>query len=120
MTKEYLIKQLTNIENAKRINRDRVANVVLQNKELLPYLVEIMFTSETKLSIKAAWILEIVCEKNLSLIVPYLDFFTENIGNVKHDSAVRPASKICNFIAIAYSSKNDNLFKNSLTKKHID
>ncbi|MEX1383642.1 adenylosuccinate lyase [Lutibacter sp.] len=120
MSKNLLIKQLTNIENAKRINRERVAFLVLENTELITYLVEIMFASDSKISIKAAWILEIVCEKNLSFIGPHLDYFTENIGNLKHDSAVRPASKICNFIAIAYNSKKDILFKNFLTKTHID
>ena len=120
MTKQDLIQQLINIENAKRINRERVAYLVLDNKELFLYLIEIMFTTDTKISIKAAWVLEIVCEKNLSLIVPYLDYFTKNIGILKHDSAVRPASKICNFIAIEYTSKKDILFKNFLTKIHTD
>ena len=120
MIKKDLIKQLTNIENAKRVNRERVAFLVLENKDLVPFLIDIMFTSEAKIAIKASWVLEIVCQKKLSLIVPYLDYFTENIGNLKHDSAVRPASKICNFIAIVYTSKKDILFKNFLMKKHID
>lgn len=120
MTKQDLIQQLINIENAKRINRERVAYLVLDNTELFHYLLEIMFTTDTKISIKAAWVLEIVCEQNLSIIVPYLDYFVENIGILKHDSAVRPASKICNFIAIAYTSKKDILFKKFLSKNHID
>lgn len=120
MTKKFLIKQLTNIENAKRINRERVAYLVLENTELMPYLVEIMFASDSKISIKASWVLEIVCEKNLFFIAPHLDYFIENIGNLKHDSAVRPASKICNFIAIAYNSKKDDFFKTILKKNQID
>jgi len=120
LTKIFLIKQLTNIENAKRINRERVAYLVLENAELMPYLVEIMFASDSKISIKAAWVLEIVCEKNLFFIAPHLDYFIENIGNLKHDSAVRPASKICNFIAIAYNSKKDDFFKTILKKNQID
>ena len=120
MTKSFLIKQLINIENAKRINRERVAYLVLENTELLPHLVEIMFASDSKIAIKAAWVLEIICEMKLFLIVPHLDYFIANIGNLKHNSAVRPASKICNFIAIAYNSKKDDFFKTILTNNQID
>ena len=74
-----LQKELTNIKNAKRINRERVAYLALGNTELIQYLVEIMFASDSKTSIKAAWVLEIVCEKNLSFIAPYLDYFTETL-----------------------------------------
>jgi len=120
LTKIDLIKQLTNIKNAKRENRERVACFVLENTELIPYLIDIMFASETKIAIKAAWILEIVCEKKIDCITQHLNYFTNHIGNLKHDSAVRPASKICNFIAIEYNSKNDILFKKKLNKNHID
>lgn len=120
MNKTLFIKQLEAMQNAKRANRERVAYLVLEHIELLPFLIEMMFEVTTKRSIKAAWTLEIVCEKNLNLLIPYLDLFTNNISNLKLDSAVRPAAKVCNFIAIAYTSKNENAIKNSLTKKHID
>ena len=120
MTKIFLIKQLTNIENAKRINRERVVYLVLENAELMPYLVEIMFASDSKISIKAAWVLELVCEEKLEWIVPHLNYFTENIHTVLFDSVLRPVSKICNFLAIAYTSKNENLIKKCISTNHIE
>jgi hypothetical protein len=93
---------------------------VLEQPELMPFLIEILLDVNNKISIKAAWTLEIVCEQNLNLIIPYLDIFTANIGNLKFDSAVRPASKICNFLAIAYYSKNENLLQQYITKKQMD
>ncbi len=120
MNKSFLIQQLEAMQNAKRVNREHVANIVVENIELIPFLMELVFDVGNKLSIKAAWTLEIVCEQNLSLLVPYLDNFTKNIGSLIFDSAVRPASKICNFLAIAYNSRKDSLVKNSLTKEHLD
>lgn len=120
MNKTYLIKQLEDMQNAKRANREHVACLVLEHFELMPYLIEIVFEVENKLSIKAAWTLEIVCEKNLNLIIPYLDIFTATISSLKYDSAVRPAAKICNFMAIAFTSKHKNAIKNHFTKKHIN
>ena len=37
MNKDFLIVQLTNIENAKRTNRLRVTNLVIENNELFKY-----------------------------------------------------------------------------------
>lgn len=120
MNKEFLIEQLNNIENAKRVNRLKVSNLVLENEELFKPLLELTFEVENKLSIKAAWVLELVCIEKLDWLIRYLDFFTKNISLVKFDSSIRPASKICNFLAIAYNSKQRNLIKENLTKEHID
>lgn len=120
MTKEYLLLQLVGIENAKRENRIRVTEIVLKNNNLFPFLLEITFDVSNKVSVKAAWILELVCEKKISWLLPHLDYFTQNISKVTFDSAVRPISKICMFLAKAYSKRKEILFKNYLTKNYID
>lgn len=120
MNKDLFVKQIEQIENAKRVNRMRVANLVLDNPELFPFLLEISFEVANKLSIKAAWILELVCERKLDWLFPLLTYFTENLNLLKHDSAVRPASKICMFLAKAYTSKENSFIKETLTKNHID
>ncbi|MDV7188215.1 adenylosuccinate lyase [Lutibacter sp. TH_r2] len=120
MSKEFLINELENLGTALRINRDRVSNLVLENPNLLPYLIELIFEVNNKLSIKAAWVLELVCEKHIDWLAPYLDLFTSNIGKTYFESAVRPISKICNFLAIAYNSKTTNLIKKKLTNTHIE
>lgn len=119
MNKAFLIQQLYLIENAKRENRLRVANIVLKNKTLFKYLIELVFEIENKLSIKAAWVLEFVCAEKLDWLIPYLNYFTDSIKLVKFDSAVRPVSKICNFLAINYNSRKANFIKKNLTKQHI-
>jgi len=113
MTKEFLILQLNNIENAKRVNRLRVANLVIENPVVFKHLLAIAFEVNNKLSIKAAWVLEFVCEEKLDWLAPYLTYFTQNISHLKFDSAVRPVSKICGFIAKAYTSKTKPLWTKS-------
>lgn len=121
MNKAFLIEQLENIENAKRVNRERVANIVYEQPELITYLVDIVFQVDDKISIKAAWILEWVCiQKDLNYIIPYLDKFTQNIGSLSFDSAIRPCSKICEAIAKAYLNKEESAIKKSLNASHID
>jgi hypothetical protein len=119
-SKTYLINQLTAMENAKRVNRLRVANLVLENQSLFKHLLDLTFEINNKLSIRAAWVLEFVCEKKLDWLAPYLNYFTKNIGLLKFDSAVRPASKICEFLAKAYTSNDTSFIQSQLKTNHIN
>ncbi|MEN8857494.1 MAG: adenylosuccinate lyase [Flavobacteriaceae bacterium] len=120
MDSEYLIQELNNIEIAKRDNRQRVANIVSERPELIGLLVKTTFKVDDKISVRAAWILEWICtHNNLILILPYLDEFTSNIKHLKFDSAIRPCAKICEHLAIAFTSKKENLVKQQLKEKKI-
>jgi len=121
MSKEYLIQELNNIENAKRDNRQRVANIVSERPELISPLVETTFLVDDKLSIRAAWVLEWICtHNNLNLILPSLDDFSANIKGLQFDSAIRPCAKICEHLAIAFTNKKENLVKETLQENHIE
>lgn len=117
----FLSEQLNNMENPKKENRQRVANIVLENQDLFKDLVTITFKVDEKISIKAAWILEWICtHHNLNLMIPHLDEFSQNIKRVVFDSATRPCAKICEHLANAYYSKKINEIQVNLTQNHID
>ena len=120
MDKEYLIQQLDNIENAMLVNRMKVVHIVLENKELFYYLLKIVFEINNKTSIKAAWILELICDKKLDWLDPHLTYFTENLSNVQFDSAIRALSKICQFLARAYASKTKSKIQAAIKPNHIE
>jgi hypothetical protein len=109
------------METPTRENRERVANIVLENQNLFKELVVITFDVDNKVSIKAAWILEWICtHHHLEWILPHLDTFTSKIETLRFDSAIRPCAKICEHLAIAYYVKNNRRIKQKLTIKHID
>lgn len=117
----FLTEQLNSMENPRRENRQRVANIVLENKHLFKELIAITFDVENSVSIKAAWILEWICtHHHLEWMVPYFDEFSSKIKNVKFDSAIRPCAKICEHLAIAYYSKTENDIQKNLTVIQID
>ena len=117
----FLTEQLNNMENPKRENRQRVANIVLENQSLFKDLITITFDVENKISIKAAWILEWICTHHqLEWMIPHLDEFTSKIATVQFDSAIRPCAKICEHLAVAYYSKDENHIKRNLTFTQID
>ena len=117
----YLLEQLNNLETAKKENRQRIANIVLEQPFLFEELITITFWIDKKISIKAAWVLEWICtHQNLDFILPYLKEFTSKISSLKFDSAIRPCAKICEHLATAYYAKSVNKTKEILTLVHID
>jgi hypothetical protein len=121
MSIKFLTEQLNSIENAKRDNRQKAANIVLENKKLFKDLVSITFMVDDKTSIKAAWVLEWICtHHNLNWILHHLDEFSLKIASLKFDSAIRPCAKICEHLANAFFAKDSNLVKEKLQEKHID
>ena len=121
MNKGFLISALETMANAKRENRNNVANIVCNNKELFKHLISLTFLVDDKISIKAAWILEWICTHgNVSWMLPHLEEFTQNISKLHFDSAIRPCAKICEQIATAYTSKIENDFQSTLTQEHIN
>jgi len=91
---------------AHRKSRVSLSNYIIRNEKLLNDFIEIAFDIKHELHIKAFWSLELVCEKKLKLFVPYIDLFCEVLPTLKDDSAIRPATKICMFLAKSNHRKN--------------
>lgn len=119
MSLEEFYKELSYI-NASRENRSKYANMVLKDMSLFPKLIDIMFMIDDKVSCRAAWVFEFVCADYIYVIVPFLDKFTNNLKKIHLDSAVRPVSKVCGFIAQAYYSKQPNTIQKTLNPTHIN
>lgn len=117
MTTEQLYNEL-NYVNHSREKRLYYAQLMQDNPDLIPKLLDILFRVDDKISPRAAWVFEFMCNDDIDTIIPYLDTFTENMHKVHLDSAVRPVAKICEFLAKAYTSKLDNTIKEVLTETH--
>lgn len=118
MTKSDLILQINEMVNAKRIYRDAVTKFVIDNKETIPFLVELTFGDQKKVAIKSSWVLELVCLQNINYLDSSIDYFIDNIDRPSDESILRPLAKICFLIAKAYFSKTDNLIKSKITESH--
>ena len=103
MTTAQLYDRLNDVDSS-RENRLEHADLVLKDLDLIPKLIEIVFMVDDKLSCKAAWVLEFVCNQNLKALLPYLDTFTENLSKVYFDSAVRPVAKIFSYFPLPLTS----------------
>ena len=95
-----------NQSTAYRKSRVYLSNYIIRHEELLNKFISIAFDIQNENHVKAFWSLELVCEKKLKLFTPYLDLFCEVLPKIKDDSAVRPATKICMFLAKSNHRKN--------------
>lgn len=117
MTTEALYKELDYV-NHSRENRKKYANLVINNPELLPKVMDILFTVDDKVSCRAAWLFEFVAREKLDAILPHLDRFTTEMHKIHQDPAVRPVAKVCEYLTEAYYHKYDNATKHSLKPEH--
>ena len=117
MVNNDLNKILALVKNAKRSYRDEAAEAVINTPEILPDLVDKVFDTEDPLHIKAAWILELVCLHDCSLLNDHIVRFINGMSELTHESALRPVSKICSIWCTYYFS-NESAVKR-LNKKEI-
>lgn len=111
MTKKELFIELDNNVNALRENRLRVSNIVLKDLSNVKHLVDFVFLTNDKVSVKAAWVLEFVVKKQFDTILPFVDFLSLNLHKIQFGGAVRSMAKIVQLII----QKNDK--KTFLTEK---
>ena len=117
MTTEELNKELGYV-NHSRENRKKYALMVINNPELLPKVMDILFNVDDKVSYRAAWLMEFVAREDLNAILPHLDRFTKEMHKIHLDPAVRPVAKICEYLIEAYYHKDPNKIKQVLTPEH--
>ena len=90
--------------SAHRPSRDLISGLVLENPELLPFLVDVALDPNDKNHYKALWSLELIAATQIDSLLPHLDPFCRTISVYTHESAIRPASKIC-WYATAHHQK---------------
>ena len=115
MNKYSLIKELNTIPNTNRESLKKISKMVLSDQSLFESLVEISFDYENDISLKAIATLELAVEQRMDWIAYNLSYFTQNISKLKDEEALKPASRICSFIAQEYTSKFDSPVKLILT-----
>lgn len=119
MTQQELYESLNYVDHS-RDKRTQMAKKVLANPSLILPLLGIIKLTKDPISCKAAWILEVVARKKLKLIFPQLDTFTEVIGKVELESAVRPIAKICELLLECYFSKTNYEIELHINESHLE
>ncbi|WP_340063909.1 adenylosuccinate lyase [Ascidiimonas aurantiaca] len=105
---------------AYRETRLRLAEKVIRQPDLFPELLLICYQFHNEVSSRACWILEFVMLKNPTLLIPYLDEFTENLKGFSRESSIRPVAKTCQLLTKHYFAKKDTPLKNAINDLHLE
>ena len=117
MNSEELYESLNYVDHS-REKRKEMAQLIVNNPQLVAPLLDVAFTVDDPISTRACWVLEFTAKEKLSYLFVHLDYFTSKIKEVHLDSSVRPIAKICEYLTISYFSENKNETKNVLTANH--
>lgn len=87
-------------------SRVMVSNYAMKHEDHLKELISKAFDINHELHVKAFWSLDLVGEKKLKLLVPYIDAFCEVLPRIKNDSSLRPATRIAMLLVKSNHRKN--------------
>ncbi|MBA9074757.1 hypothetical protein GGR22_002930 [Flavobacterium gossypii] len=97
--------QILEKSTAHRLSRESLSDDVIKKPELLQNLMAVLLNTKDKKHHKACWVSELVFEKNIDWLSPYLDVFCKTLSSYSHDGALRSVSKICLFSASHHLKK---------------
>ncbi|RZS93506.1 adenylosuccinate lyase [Aquimarina brevivitae] len=109
--------QLLETLNHSRAKRNEVAEYLLRHPESIPDVIDICGKIDEDISCKAAWVLEFVCGKDLSVLLPHINAFLSCAKLVYQDPAVRPMAKICEYLTYAYYKQKTTTLNLTLAQK---
>lgn len=104
---------------AHRPIRDQISGRVLKNPHEFVKLIALALDFNWPHYTKACWNLELVLEKKIDWLAPYLDDFTLAITHAQTDGSKRSLSKICLF-AVRHHMKNPGFLSDGQLHRIIE
>lgn len=96
--------------------RQEVVSWIFKKPHYVRETLQWCFTPESELLVKAAWVLEIICERKPQLFFKYMYLFFEQLPNIKNDSALRACAKICEMLCYDHYILKYTYLRNILSK----
>jgi hypothetical protein len=90
--RQKIIEQL-NAEMSRK-NIDIVTDFVLKNTEYIALLIDLTFSDNKNLSLRAAWTLDKISEKNSSLLSSYSSLMVKKLPEICNTGTLREVTKI--------------------------
>lgn len=100
-----LLIEIVQKANHSREQRDSLSSLFVAHPEKVPDLLSLCECVDEEISYRASWVLEFVSNKNLHIILPHLDRLLQLFPKVNQHQAVRPMSKICEYLTTAHFKK---------------
>ena len=99
-------------------NKERIAEKVIKNSELLPELFAGLQTTEARIKYGSNKVLIIISEKNPSVLYPKLDFFTDQLDNDNNFLKWGAIEIIANLCQVDLTHHFENIFSKYFSPIH--
>ncbi len=87
------LREVLMIENSRR-NADLIADLVLRRTELFGELIRIYLKNEEPVSRRAAWVADVVTERQPDLLNPFIEEIVTHLRTFTHDGMKRESLKM--------------------------
>ena len=107
----------------KRLSKSEVndlTNELLNYPELVLPLIQHVFQEEKEGVFMASWVLDHLLRKDLSLLLPCIDFFIAGLPEMQSDSSIRPMAHCCEMILVKVYEKKDSVYQKAISIGHKD
>lgn len=98
---------------AHRAIRDKNANFVLSNPNLLSELVSFCFVTDQHIAIRACWVFEVIGMQQPNNVIVFLNEISSKLHTLSNDSAKRPMLHV--MYHLLYLSKKDENIEHEFT-----
>lgn len=95
------------IINHSKESRAKAVSLILDNLDVLPELIEKAFSKDIN-HFRYCWWLEFLNRKHLEVLCPYMEVIVDKAQILKHQSAIRPISRIIETYTLNYYSDTPN------------
>ncbi|WP_047245100.1 hypothetical protein [Maribacter thermophilus] len=112
--------QLLNYVDSSLAKREEATEIVLSDPTAIKLLLEVIGQNHNPVSCKASWIMEFTVRKELAIIYPYMDDFTNVLDKVTLESSIRPMSKICELLVDAHFSAHIHKSQDHIKNNHLE
>ncbi len=96
-------------------NRPILVHAVLEQNEFVSILLDNMALAEDENSNFSARILELACKKDLRVILPSLEVFSDLVAKLKFDGSSRASAKIIEMLTVQYFIKINPVYIDRLS-----
>ncbi|WP_036385510.1 hypothetical protein [Muricauda sp. MAR_2010_75] len=96
-----------------------VAKLTLQPDLVGPLLKEILI-EEKEGTYNASWTFRHLMQTKLDYLLPFLNEFTEMLGNLTSEATIRAMACVCEMVCVAYFKKKDLTFLKNCSDEQLD
>ena len=112
--------ELLNNDSLQFEDRERLLNAVLINPHWIAVLLKNMNAVHDKQSYFSARTLELVCKRNLKLILPYLDTFCLLLPKIKLEGVIRSSAKMIELLTVDFFRGKEAINIEKINAKHLE